>query len=186
MQTWMWIVAAVALVLVVALAVRPVWRRRQQPKQGPGIGDEQAAARPDGTAPVHGGPRRRPERHEQYEQYDVRHLNDAERAGYVQRWRGLQREFAGQPATGLLDADALLTDLLRDMGYPDGSFDRRAADLSVEHADVTEDYRDGRAVVRDVREGRAGTEEIRVALLQYRAVFERLAGAGVADDEAIR
>ena len=60
------------------------------------------------------------------------------------------------------------------------SFEQQAADFSVEHADVTEDYREGRAVVR---EGRTGTEESRVALLRYRAVFERVARADATDDE---
>ena len=91
--------------------------------------------------------------------------------------------FTRQPATGLLEADEVVTALLSDVGYPTGEFDRQAADLSVAHAEVTDDYREGRAVVRDVRAGRAGTEEIRVALLRYRNVFERVAETSVYDDE---
>lgn len=185
MEPWMWIVIAVAVIVIVALVVLVLMRgtsRRLKKQFGPEY--DRTVERLDSKEAAHEELERRAERHESYQ---LRSLDDAERDRYVQRWRQLQRLFVKEPANGLLEADNLLTDLLHDVGYPTGSFDQQAADLSVEHADVTTDYRNGRAVVRDVHHGRAGTEEIRQALLHYRAVFERVAGANVTadSDEAV-
>lgn len=131
---------------------------------------------------LRGGDERRLERHADYQ---LRDLDDDERDRYADRWRTMQRTSTRQPATGLLEADGLLTAVLADVGYPTDSFEQQAADLSVEHAEVVEDYRAGRAVVADMRGGRAGTEEIRRALVRYRTVFERVAGTAAHDDEEV-
>lgn len=183
MEPWMWIVVAVVVVLVIAGLV---WwfmgrdKRRLRKQFGPEY--ERTVERRDTRDAAHDELERRLERHERYQ---LRSLSDQERAGYVAKWRELQRVFAKQPATGLLEADDVVTALLADVGYPTDGFEQQAADLSVEHAEVIDDYRDGRAVVRDVRGGHAGTEEIRVALLRYRNVFERVAEASVRDDEEV-
>ncbi len=183
MEPWMWIAIAAVAVVVIAVVVWLLLRRRgRQLKKQFGPEYDRTMATRDSRDSAHAELERRLERHERYE---LRSLDDAERAAYVERWKQAQRHFTKQPATGLLEADEVLTRLLRDVGYPTDSFEQQAADLSVEHADVTGDYREGRAVVHDVREGRAGTEEIRRALLHYRAVFEQVAGTGVTDDEAV-
>ena len=185
MDPWIWVIIAVVVIAIIALVVVLLMRRRSRRlKKQFGPEYDRTVERLDSKDAAHEELERRAERHESYH---LRSLDDAERDRYVQRWRQLQRQFVKEPANGLLEADKLLTDLLEDVGYPTGSFDQQAADLSVEHADVTDDYRSGRAVVRDVHHGHAGTEEIRQALLHYRAVFERVAGADVTadSDEAV-
>jgi hypothetical protein len=180
MELWMWIVLAAVALVVAALVVgfvRGRDRRRLQKQFGPEY--ERAIRRRDSKEAAHEELDRRLERHDDHQ---LRSLDDEERQRYVARWRELQRTFTRQPATGLLEAEEVTTHLLADVGYPTDSFEQQAADLSVTHADVIDDYREARAVVHDVRSGRAGTEEIRVALLRYRNVFERVAEASVAEE----
>lgn len=183
MEPWMWIVVAAVVLALVALGVWLVrGRRARRLKKLFGPEYERTVKRLDSRDAVHDELERRLERRETIE---LRDLTDRERATYVEQWRELQRTFTRQPATGLLEADAVITALLGDVGYPTDGFEQQAADLSVDHADVLDDYREARAVVRDVRGGRAGTEEIRVALLRYRTVFERVAKASVRNDEEV-
>jgi hypothetical protein len=59
-------------------------------------------------------------------------------------------------------------------GYPIGDFERRAGDISVDHPDVVANYRSAQAItVRDQR-GAADTEELRTAVVHYRALFDEL------------
>lgn len=183
MEPWMWIVIAVVVVALIALAV---WwfmgRRKRQLRKQFGPEYDRTVKRLDTKDSAHDELEHRLERRDGYQ---LRSLSDDERTTYVTTWRELQRVFTKQPASGLLEADEVVTALLADVGYPTGDFERQAADLSVEHADVVDDYREARAVVRDVRDGKAGTEEIRIALLRYRTVFERVAETSVRDDEEI-
>lgn len=183
MQPWMWIALAVVVVIAIAVVAWMLLSPSRRLKRQFGSEYEREVGRADNKEEARAELERRAERHESY---DLREIRPQERSDYVQQWKAAQRHFTKQPATGLLEADKVLTALLGDIGYPTGSFERQAADLSVEHADVVDDYRDGRAVVLDVREGRAGTEEIRVALLQYRTVFERLAGTDVTTTDEAR
>ena len=184
MEPWMWIVIAIVVVVIIVLVLVLTRRKSRRLKKQFGPEYDRTVERLDSKDAAHEELQQRAERHESYQ---LRNLDENERTVYVQRWRQLQRQFVKEPANGLLEADTLLTSLLRDVGYPTENFDQQAADLSVEHSDVTADYRNGRAVVRDVQQGRAGTEEIRQALLHYRKVFERVAGADVtaASDEAV-
>jgi uncharacterized membrane-anchored protein YhcB (DUF1043 family) len=184
MEPWMWIVIAIVIIVIIAVVVWMMMRpsRRLKKQFGPEYdrvvrqtGDKNAAQE------------ELQQRLERHDSYSLRELNADEQDRYVADWRMLQRHFAKQPATGLLEADELITRLLDDVGYPTDSFEQQAADLSASHADVVDDYRDARAVVRDTRAGSAGTEEIRQALLRYRRVFEQVAETQVrrSDDEAV-
>lgn len=186
METWMWIAIAVAVVVVLAVVAYVVVRNRPSGRLKRRFGSEydRTVEHAESKQQAHEELQGRLERHETYA---LRSLNDDERASYVDRWKQLQRDFVKEPATGLLEADELLTRLLADVGYPTNSFEQQAADLSAAHPDVADDYRAACAVVRDARDGRAGTEEIRRALLRYRTVFERVAETPVTDssDEAV-
>lgn len=182
MEPWMWIVIGVVAALAVAAVIAVIRRRTSgQRRLEQRFGDEydRTVERADSREQAHEELERRIERRDSF---DLRSLDEGERDRYVERWREAQRTFVRQPATGLLEADGLLTSLLADVGYPTDGFEQQAADLSAAHSAVVHDYRAGRATVRDVREGRAGTEEIRSGLLRYRTVFERVAEATVATD----
>ncbi len=74
----------------------------------------------------------------------------------------------------MAEADQLLGDLMATSGYPMGDFEQRAADISVEHPIVTQNYRAGHAIAVRQAKGQASTEDLRRAMIHYRALFEDL------------
>lgn len=184
MEPWMWIVIAVVVVLVIAAVAWMLLSPGRRLKRRFGSEYDRVVASSDDKKSAHAELKQRVERHDEL---SLNELNEEQQQRYVDDWRQLQRHFAKQPATGLLEADELITRLLADVGYPTNSFEQQAADLSAAHAEVIDEYREARAVVRDTRAGSAGTEEIRQALLRYRTVFETVADTDVArsNDEAV-
>ena len=63
---------------------------------------------------------------------------------------------------------------MRSRGYLIGDFEQRAADISVDHPDVVENYRAARAIAIINERGEADTEQLRQAMVHYRALFEDL------------
>ena len=86
----------------------------------------------------------------------------------------MQARFVDNPAGAVGDADALIQRVMRDRGYPVDDFDSRAADLSVDHPAVVENYRVAHGIARAHSRGNAGTEELRKAVQHYRALFAEL------------
>lgn len=172
MADWVWMVVAVAVIATVVL----LWRRRGHRRRD---GDQAVTSR---TAPAGIGGATR-QRGRSAEPSRTRRLSDDRRAHYIERWRDVERRRATQPATGLLEADVLLSDLLADVGYPVGSFEQRAQSFSATHAMVVDDYRVARCVALDARLGLAGTAEIHEAIRRYRIVFEHLAEADLSHND---
>lgn len=104
----------------------------------------------------------------------VHPLPDPERERYFAEWEAIQARFVDHPRGAVTAADEMINSLLRARGYEGGAFDRRAADLSVDYANLIEPYRRANAVV--VRAGRneATTEELRSAMILFRAIVEQL------------
>src|ERR1700726_425011 len=101
-------------------------------------------------------------------------LAPAEAARFSQAWNVLQGRFVDNPKAVVVQADQLVRELMLKRGYPMGDFERRAADISVDHPAVVENYRAAQAIaVRDQR-GEADTEELRKAVVHYRALFDEL------------
>jgi hypothetical protein len=113
-------------------------------------------------------------------------LPDSEREHYFAEWEAIQARFIDHPRGAVTEADEMINSLLRARGYEGGAFDRRAADLSVHYSNLVEPYRRANAIV--VRAGRneATTEELRSAMILFRAIVEQLlqAPAPVARSEA--
>jgi hypothetical protein len=111
------------------------------------------------------------ERRERRRSYDIRPLEPEARERFAERWRETQARFVDQPASALAEADGLVGEVMRERGYPVDDFDQQAADVSVDHPTVVEHYREAHAVhsARD-----ASTEDLRVALVHYRALFDEL------------
>jgi hypothetical protein len=84
------------------------------------------------------------------------------------------------------DADRLINEALRLRGYPVGDFDQQAADLSVEHARVVEDYRSAHKVAMEDERGQATTEDLRLTMQHYRNLFEHVLGTPVVHYEEVR
>jgi FtsZ-interacting cell division protein ZipA len=110
------------------------------------------------------------------DQLDIRHLEPAARDRYTQRWQAVQTQFVDRPGPALDEADQLVTDVMRDRGYPVEDFGERAELLAADHPQVVEHYRAAHAA-RQTHHGHPGasdTEELRQAFVHYRALFDEL------------
>lgn len=113
-------------------------------------------------------------RKEEHEQLELRPLTPAARERYTASWTATQAKFVDAPAQALGEADALVTQLMAERGYPTDDFDNRTRLLSVEHAHVLDDYRAAHEVELASRARTADTESVRNAMLDFRRVFEDL------------
>ena len=87
------------------------------------------------------------------------------------------------PARSVAFADALLADVMKTRGYPVSDFDRRAGDISVDHPVVVEHYHKGHEIAVRHERGEASTEDLRQAMIHYRALFDNLVGASAPASE---
>jgi hypothetical protein len=101
-------------------------------------------------------------------------LTAAEAARFRDAWVAIQARFVDDPKTSVVEADHLVYDLMAKRGYPMGDFERRAADISVGHPAVVSNYRAARAIALRDERGESTTEELRKAVVHYRALFEEL------------
>jgi hypothetical protein len=124
------------------------------------------------------------ERESRHEQMDIRPLEPREADRYRTRWQEVQADFVDDPAGAVSAADALIRSVMRERGYPVEDFDTRAADLSVEHPVVVENYRAAHGIAVAHERGKADTEALRTALRHYRQLFDELVGS--ADREMVR
>jgi hypothetical protein len=82
-------------------------------------------------------------------------------------------------------ADKLVQEVMTARGYPMGDFEQRAADISVDHAAVVDNYRAAHAVAVRDRSNQASTEDLRQAMVHYRALFEELLGVSTTAHEKV-
>lgn len=169
MPGWAWALVAVAAVLVLATAT---WRafelRRRRKLQGR-------------VAPEHDravGEAEPSERTERREGLEIRPLRPATRERYVRSWGRVQAQFVDDPDGAVRGADMLVQQVMSHRGYPMDDFEQRAADVSVDHPLVVENYREGHRLTRAAALGDGTTEELRQAMQHYRVLFEEL----LADD----
>ena len=98
----------------------------------------------------------------------------AEAARFSQAWNALQGRFVDNPQGVVVQADQLVRELMLKRGYPMGDFERRAADISVDHPAVVENYRAAQAIAARDERGEADTEELRKAVVHYRVLFDEM------------
>ena len=115
-------------------------------------------------------------REKRVEKLHIVPLEPAPRQQFVERWTDVQAKFVDDPARAVAYADALLTEVMSARGYPVGDFDQRAGDISVDHPKIVEHYRAGHDVAVRHERGEAGTEDLRQAMIHYRALFDELVG----------
>jgi hypothetical protein len=101
-------------------------------------------------------------------------LTPAAAARYAQMWMRVQGRFVDSPRGALVEADRLVRELMLQRGYPMGNFERRAADISVDHPAVVDHYRAAHDIVLRDRRDATDTEDLRKALVHYRALFDEL------------
>jgi hypothetical protein len=116
------------------------------------------------------------DREAQHAELDLKPLSDAARERYESQWSSLQQSFVDRPQVAVADADSLVTDEMRERGYPVDDFDADRL-VSVDHPDVVEHRRPG--TTSTSRPSRAAsTEDLLVAVISYRALFEGLVREG--------
>ena len=108
------------------------------------------------------------------ERLPIRALSAADSARFAETWRELQTRFVDAPQAAVTEADQLIGEVMTARGYPLGDFDQRLADVSVDHPQVVAYYRAARDIARRQGSGDATTEDLRQALVHYRALFEDL------------
>jgi hypothetical protein len=128
-----------------------------------------------------GGNQRRAEnklekRAERVESFHIRALAPADHARFLESWRKVQGRFVDSPGGAVTEADQLLGDVMSMRGYPVSDFEQRAADISVDHPLVMENYRAAHGIAVRQAQGQASTEELRQAMIHYRTLFEELVG----------
>jgi len=184
--------AAAVVVILIVWALMMHQRRRRLREQ---FGDEY-----DRTVSARGskrqGERELRERADRHDEMDIRPLSQASRDRFAAEWTTAQSRFVDDPRTALAKADVLVREVMSERGYPIGGFDQRAADLSVEHSDVLGHYRAAHRTADATESGKATTEEMRQAMVHYRALFgallddrgsdEEVRGTRVHEDEGAR
>jgi len=123
------------------------------------------------------------QREKRHRELDVRPLSDEDRAGFEDRWSGVQQGFVDDPGQAVRHADSLVDDVMRARGYPVEDFEQRAADISVEHPVVVQRYREARVIAEANDAGQASTEDLRQAVTSYRALIVALLEPGPAGDD---
>lgn len=114
------------------------------------------------------------EREQRVAAFDIRPLQPARREAFVRTWLEVQAQFVDDPAGAVQRADVLLADVMTARGYPVADFDQRYEDISVDHGEVVAHYRTGHHIAASHARGEAGTEELRRAMIHYRALFDDL------------
>jgi hypothetical protein len=104
----------------------------------------------------------------------IHDLSAPERARFAAAWNAVQARFLDHPEAAVTEADDLIASLLEAKGYPKGSFDQRAADVSVLHSRVMENYRAAHEIAVRPFRGESSTETLRTALIQFRDIFDEL------------
>ena len=101
-------------------------------------------------------------------------LSQADAERFDQSWRGIQARFVDDPHGAVTEADRLVGEVMAARGYPVGEFEQRVADISVDHPDVVMNYRAAREIASIHAQGKASTEDLRQAMVHYRALFRDL------------
>jgi hypothetical protein len=164
------IVVVVALLLAVA-AVLLSRRRALRSRFGPEY--DRVMSEQDGRA---AGERELRERERRHTELNLRPLDAASRDRYIAAWEEIQVRFIDAPDQAVSKADTLVTELITARGYPTSEFDQRVADLSVEHAHPLDQYREAHNIHEANERGEATTEQLRQALVHYRALVTDLLG----------
>ena len=169
----------IALIAVAVLIVAGAWmfaRRRRTAALRARFGPEYDHVLHSAGTPAD-AERELRERQLRVESFSIRPLSREDADRFSAAWRNVQAKFVDEPRTAVLEADRLIGDVMRSRGYPVDDPNRRLDDLSVDHAHVLNHYRAGREIVARHESGSATTEDLRQAMVHFRALFDELVAA---------
>jgi hypothetical protein len=175
-----WVLLAIVVVLLIIIGVlvaRQQRSRRLKDEFGPEYGRVVAERGDQRTAEKELSGRR-----ERVDKFKIRPLEPAARERYLEEWAAAQRYFVDEPVDAVNQAHELVQAVMNDRGYPvDEDFEQRSADISVEHPVVVENYRAAHEISARARNGQASTEQLRQAMVHFRALFDDLLAPGDAE-----
>lgn len=174
MNQALWIVVAVVVilaVLVIAGLIRSRRRRSDHLRDRFGPEYDHAIANEGGRARAEAELAKREKR---VSKLDIRPIEPAQRQEFVDRWKDVQARFVDDPPRAVASADGLLGEVMTARGYPVSDFEQRAGDISVDHPEVVKHYRAGHDIAVRHSQGKASTEDLRQAMIHYRALFDEL------------
>ena len=170
------LIALVAAVIVI-LAVVTWWYMRKRRSTTADL-REKFGPEYDRAVLTHGSERKAEaklaDREKRIEKLNIRDLDAMEHERYSKQWHSIQSRFVDSPKGAVAEADDLVSSVMKARGYPVSEFDQRAADISVDHPRVVENYRSAHAIALRVGKDAASTEDLRTAMIHYRSLFEEL------------
>jgi FtsZ-interacting cell division protein ZipA len=166
------VVVVIALIIIAAIAfITSRKRRSDRLRQRFGPEYDRVVRQEGDTRKAEGVLEFRTKRREKFK---IHPLSDADRSSYLVRWNEVQARFVDDPKGAVTVADSLVTDVMQARGYPIGEFEQRAADLSVDYPTIVENYRAAHEIALRHSAGQASTEDLRQAMVHYRALFQEL------------
>lgn len=176
-QTLLIVGAVVVVLLVAGLMAWASAKRRRRQQMADRYGEHYQRA-----VEEHGGRSQAEKelkaREKRFEKAHIRDLTPADRERYGTLWRSVQARFVDSPVAAVTEADTLVGEVMRLRGYPAADLDQRLADVAIGHPALVEPYREACDVAYRSRVDKASTEDLRRAMVHYRALFEELLGAG--------
>jgi hypothetical protein len=167
-------IVVIVVVVVLFLAVGAVFLfRRRALRARFGLEYDRVVSEQDGRG---AGERELRGRERRHAELDLRPLDPSSGERYAAAWEEIQVRFIDAPDQAVGKADALVTELVAERGYPTGEFEQRVADLSVEHGGRLDHYRAAHDIHQANERGEATTEQLRQALVHYRVLFTDLLG----------
>lgn len=173
LDTQTWVIVAVLVLGLVALGASFFYQKKQSHKLQERFGPEygrtvnELGGRTKGESELKA-------REKRVERLEILPLAPPEAARFSEAWQALQGRFVDNPKGVVVQAEQLVRELMEKRGYPMGDFERRAGDISVDHPDVVANYRAAQAIAVADQRGSADTEELRKAVVHYRALFDEL------------
>ncbi len=165
------VVAILIIVVLIFLAVRN--RKRTAAHLRETFGPEY-----DRAVLAHGSERKAQvllaDREKRVEKLKIRDLDATEQERFSKQWESVQSRFVDSPKGAVAEANDLVSQVMKARGYPVSEFDQSAADISVDHPRVVQDYRTAHEIALRVGKGEATTEDLRTAMIHYRSLFEEL------------
>ncbi len=172
-SNWLPIVIAIVVVLVIAAVIWGVVQKRRRARLREHFGSEYDHVVEE-TGSRREAARELEARERRVDELDIRKLTPDEAEAFGREWRDVQAKFVDNPQLATAEADDLVARVMRARGYPVTDFERRAADVSVHHPGVVEHYRTAHDIAQRAGRGEASTEDLRQALIHYRALFDDL------------
>jgi len=171
------VIAIIVIAVLVVLAGALFWSRKQkssklQQRFGPEY--ERTVSESGKRSEAE---RQLSEREKRVEKLRIKELESDQKTKFGQEWQNVQARFVDDPSKAITEADGLVQQVMDARGYPISDFEQQAADISVDHPEVVKNYRAAHEIAEKNEKDGASTEDLRQAMIHYRALFSELLGA---------